>query len=76
MATSQEIREKFAVLSGHLQDVVGADLQGTDRAKANALAQIALQLLESTLVDLNRSADAFESLAMSANGIWERMVHR
>ena len=63
--TEQDIKANFTIIRDLVQQLAGADLPEGERQVIQTLSGAAPFLLEHALCDLNRSADALESLAFS-----------
>ena len=63
--TTNDITGTCAAVRELIMTAAGADLPEAEKRVIQTLCEAGLRLLESTLIDLNRSADALVSLADS-----------
>lgn len=66
MATQRDIEGWFLILQGLADEMVGAELPPAEAEKAKVAVRAGLDLFQSVFVDINRSANALESLAQTA----------
>ena len=61
---SRNINALVDVLKSRTEQFAGADLNDPERATVVELATVGLELLRQLLIDINRCADALETLAI------------
>ena len=61
---SRNINALVDVLKSRAEQVVGSDLKDSEKAVAFELATVGIELLRQLLLDINRCADALETLAI------------
>ncbi len=76
MAGQRDIEAWFLILRDKANALAGADLPDSDREVVQMLAGTAINLLESLFLDINRIADAQETIARTAMDEFQRKLGR
>jgi hypothetical protein len=74
--TERDLQGWFLIISGLANYHAGSDMPAQDREKLLPAINAAIQVVQSIVVDINRIADALESIAYTSNVRLEREIRR